>query len=337
MRKKMYAALVLMLALTGVAGCGKSRETAEENIAWETRETKETEETTAETEEKEGTEPRTETTAAPAAGTTGAEVAAGGRENADLAAARPDQEADPGRAANPDQEADPGRAANPDRTANPDRAADPGRAAMIEAYQSALEGILYGQVYPDGTSCNYDNFGSISDNQFAVCDVDRDGRDELIVLFSTSSMAGMLETVYSYDSAAGSLVAEFSEFPGMTFYDNGVATVEWSHNQGLAGDFWPYNVYQYNPDADRYDLIASVDAWDRSYMDTDFEGNPYPADVDLDNDGIVFYIMPDGDYSMEHPVSKREYNGWYNSVLGGAAEVEVPFLNLTENNIKGIW
>ncbi len=42
----------------------------------------------------------------------------------------------------------------------------------------------------------YDGIYAMSDNWFAVMDVDGDGREELIISYSTSSMAGMFEIVY---------------------------------------------------------------------------------------------------------------------------------------------
>lgn len=314
MRKSTYGLLVLMAAVVGVTGCQKGREAAEENIAWETRAAGETQKETEEPEQ---------TTAGQDAGT---EQGGAGESAEEKTAAG----AEGGTAADTEIAKSAGLGQQEPAPADQDRA------AMLKAYRAALEGIFYDQVYPDGTDCGFDNYGSISDNLFAVYDVDRDGRDELMVLFSTSSMAGMREAVYGYDSAADSLVLELSEFPGAVYYDNGVVLVDWSHNQGLAGDFWPYNVYQYDPGTDRYDMAASVDAWDRSLADTDYSGNSYPVDVDVNNDGIVFYIMPGGTYDMEHPVGMRDYKAWYNSVLGGAQEMTIPYLSLTAEHIDGI-
>ena len=53
-----------------------------------------------------------------------------------------------------------------------------------------------------------------------------------------------------------------SEFPALTFYENGTVTADWSHNQGRAGRFWPYTLYQYSLDSGVYEETGSVDAWD---------------------------------------------------------------------------
>ena len=70
-------------------------------------------------------------------------------------------------------------------------------------------------------------------------------------------MAAQAEYVFKYDPEAKKLQTEFSEFPALTFYDNGIIKAEWSHNQGLAGDnFWPYSLYQYAPETDSYVLVG---------------------------------------------------------------------------------
>ena len=320
MRRKACGLLVLMLAVASVTACKASRETGEENIAWETKDSADAQEKAAgEAEEAEdsrdaGVPENGETTG-------GAKTGSGapdGSETGEPTTGAPQTTAAPAS----------------DRENPPQSAAE--QSAMLKKYQEVLGGVFYDRVYPDGSSCDYDNYSSITINQFAVYDVDRDGQDELIIQFTTSSMAGMTERVYRYDAAGDSVELELSEFPGAVYYDNGLVLVDWSHNQGLAGDFWPYNVYQYNPGTDEYEAVFSVDAWDRTLADTDYNGNSYPADVDADNDGIIFYIMPGDSYDTDHPVSLREYKSWYDSILGGASELEVPFQSLTEDNIQGI-
>ena len=320
MRRKACGLLVLMLAVASVTACKTGRETGEENIAWETKDSADAQE--KEAGEAEGAEDSPDAGVPENGETTGgAKTGSGapdGSETVEPTTGAPQTTAAPAS----------------DRQNPPQSAAE--QSAMLKKYQQVLDGVFYDQVYPDGSSCDYDNYSSITINQFAVYDVDGDGQDELIIQFSTSSMAGMTESVYRYNAAADSVELELSEFPGAVYYDNGLALVGWSHNQGLAGDFWPYNVYQYNPETDEYEAVFSVDAWDRELADTDYDGNPYPADVDVNNDGIVFYIMPGGSYDTDHPVSLREYKSWYDSILGGASELKVPFQDLTEDNIRGV-
>mgnify|MGYP006990178543 CR=1 FL=1 len=52
-------------------------------------------------------------------------------------------------------------------------------------------------------------------------------------MFSAFSAAQGSCSALDYDEAAGAVRMEFSNFPLLTFYDNGVIQAGWSHNQGL--------------------------------------------------------------------------------------------------------
>lgn len=214
--------------------------------------------------------------------------------------------------------------------------ADIDREAMKNAYTSILEGIYYNQTFPDGQTCDWDDYGDTSQNKFSIYDIDQDNKVELILLYTTSSMAGMVELIYDFDNNTKIASEEFREFPALTYYDNGIIKAEWSHNQGMAGDFWPYTLYQYNCESDSYVNVGMVDAWDRSLSETNSNGDPFPEESDTDGDGIVYYIMQDGEYTLDQPVDWAEYEKWRDSYMGNGNEVSVPFENLTEENINGI-
>lgn len=124
-----------------------------------------------------------------------------------------------------------------------------------EAYILTLQNLYSNRIWPDGTVV--DVMGDISDNTFAVYDVDGDGEDELIIKYTSSSMAGMIEAVYGYDDEIGALYQKFSDFPALTFYDNGFIRADASHNQSDDPDAWPYTMYQYNEDARVYEAVGS--------------------------------------------------------------------------------
>jgi uncharacterized protein YheU (UPF0270 family) len=206
---------------------------------------------------------------------------------------------------------------------------------MHHAYFTALENLIQNHILPDGIDCG-ETSGDMSENKFAVYDVDNDGKEELIILYSTTCSAGMAGYICGYDSEAGVLQTKLLEFPLLTFYSNGTVKALWSHNQGRAGEFWPYSLYQYNADSNRYELVGMVDAWDKNYPGTDEQNNPFPSDIDKSGTGFVYYIMLDGQYDNTHPVDAAEYNEWVGAYLGDAAEIQIPFMDLTEENILQI-
>ena len=168
---------------------------------------------------------------------------------------------------------------------------------------------------------------------FVISDVDRDGKEELIVLWDDSFMAAMIAVIYGTD-AAGNVTVEYSGFPALTFYSNGIITEGISHNQGLAGEFWPYTASRYNAATDVYDIVGFVDAWDSHYNETDYEGNAFPSYADTSGTGIVYYI---GDPSYEkqgQPVDVTEYKAWENKLLSGANELVLNFQTITNENIR---
>lgn len=207
----------------------------------------------------------------------------------------------------------------------------------LQKYQAVLTDVLEKQIYPDGSDCGYDGFYPLSDNCFAVLDVDKDSREELILCFSTSSMAGMREIVYDYDENTDCVTEEYSGFPGAVYYESGLLAEGMSHNHGLApiGDFWPYFVYRYQPETDTYQCIFTVDGWEREYRSEDYDGNPYPEDVDTGKDGIVFLIMENGNYDTGSAaiLGKSDYEKWREEQGLNGAAIKVTYQELTAENI----
>ena len=198
------------------------------------------------------------------------------------------------------------------------------------AFISALEGICRNQVFPDGREFQYDASTNGEGNQFAIYDIDFDGKEELIIQYTTTYTAGMVEVIYDYDSKTKLLKEELRSFPSLTYYNNGIVSADWSHNQGLAGlgDFWPYTLYQYKQESDTYIEIASVDAWNKEQANEDYEGNPFPDELDIDGDGFIYFVTAEGTYAQNTVVDGEEYERWRSSLLGNAKKIEVPYQTL---------
>lgn len=207
-------------------------------------------------------------------------------------------------------------------------------AARIAAYRTALEGMYYDHVYPDGAECDYR--GGEPEGEFAVYDIDNDGRRELIVHYEGPSTAGKTADIYDYSDQEDALYREFSAYPLLTFYDNGMIRALWSHNQGVAGEnFWPYDLYRYDAETDSYQIAGMVDAWDCNFA-RNSQGETFPEDVDADGDGMVYYVMTGENYDYGSPIDGPAYEQWLDSCIGGAQEVEVPFTALTEETIAAL-
>lgn len=204
-----------------------------------------------------------------------------------------------------------------------------------EAYQAALKTIHEDLRWPDldadvGIIQIFEP-NTIDDEQFAICDVDGDGAEELLVSVSNTYMAGMRLAVYGYDAASERVRLEIDGFPAVTFYP-GMMKMLSSHNQGHAGDvLWPYGVLTYDAQTDSYRVSCFVDAWDRNLSETDFEGNPYPEDIDVDNVGHVYLIS---DESGTRTLNQADFEKWEAELFAGKAEIPIPWQKLTAENIE---
>ncbi len=198
-------------------------------------------------------------------------------------------------------------------------------------YSGILSQIIAAWQFPDGemdTSALEIGYGEMRDNHFAVTDIDGDGREELIVSYLNASMAGMKEIIYDYDPVLGELKRELTEFPALTYYDNGIIKAEASHNHTCGIDFWPFGLYRYEPESDTYVRIGYVSAWDKEYSDEWYEGQPFPDELDVDGDGTVYGIQTEimgyTDYE-DYKYDRTDFEEWYEGLMEGAKEVSIDY------------
>lgn len=217
--------------------------------------------------------------------------------------------------------------------------------ASLEGYQEALERLLEEHVAPDGyevrVNDQYGDVGQIGELEFAIWDVDADGERELLIRNRTGPMASQHTRVYRYDVAKGTFVVEGSGTASCRFYNNGTMQNDLSHNQGYSRRFWPFVAYQYNAQTREYERIELVDAWELEYMKEAGMEESYPAEADPEGVGFVYYFWGDladeqGDNWVDKipKMSQTDYNAWYESVFGGAEEIEVDYQLLTRENIN---
>ncbi len=182
----------------------------------------------------------------------------------------------------------------------------------------------------DGSFC-------FDDNHFAISDVDGDGTQELIFNFSTSNMAGMCEVVYGYDDTTGVLYEKFVEWVNTTYYSNGFVRASFSHNHGKDPEgrgTWPYALYEYDADGARYEIRYYVESWDGHVYEEGF-----PIELDTDKDGILYYILEEGETVDSDGVvalNQEEYDAWVEETIPEWCRMDVAYRPLTEESIGNI-
>lgn len=200
------------------------------------------------------------------------------------------------------------------------------------AYQQLLETFVSTCTLPEVEFERMEGFGEMSLNQFALADVDGDGEDELIIRYTTAPTAGMCEWVYGFDGEQ--VYLELTAFPNITYYTGGLAEAGWSHNQGMAGyEFWPYTLLGYDPSTRSYTAIATVDGWNGTLYPTDYEGTPFPKELDTDGSGML-YLVSQGEETQT--LSQTQYNDWHAALFGSAAPINIPYQYLTPETIREI-
>lgn len=222
------------------------------------------------------------------------------------------------------------RATKPEQTPSPEPTQTPvpteeREKTPIEAYQEALRQLLEEHIWLDGYHYRDDEW-NVEYFAFGISDVDMDGDPELIVRIDRNTC------VYGYDREQAELIRELEGGIRCRFYDNATAQLDSNHQtNGLAGRFWPYEASKYDEKVGEYQGIGSVDAFDLEIMKEVGAESIYPQEIDIEGAGFVYYITRDGEKTA---MSQTEYNVWYESIFGGAEEIEVNYRPLTREDIQ---
>ena len=197
-----------------------------------------------------------------------------------------------------------------------------------EAYTKALYELYQEHTLPDGTyvgdDMSEDEEGSV---MYAICDIDKDGRDELCVEYLRYT-GNATTLIYEYRQETDNFWEE-AVFPSfLSFFDNGIAVVQLSHNHSYAvregRELWPYHLYWYHPVSDTYELFAEVEGWDKFYMQSSVA--VFPEKADRDGDGMVYFVN-------DMPLDKEAYENWFAGAFEGTGRVMIEYQLLTEETI----
>lgn len=187
--------------------------------------------------------------------------------------------------------------------------------AAKSAYRSVLDDIYYNQQFPNGLELDYDG-ADLSENKFGVYDIDGDGRDELLIAYTTASADSQMFLIYDFVEALDAVHEEFTGFPAATFYDNGVVRADWNHDPSTVegSDFQPFTLFVYDEEENTYELLGSVFQQDEP---------------------DVYYQNLAGDED-EKEIDETVLKDWLDFCIGDAGQIEVPMVDLTEENIKAL-
>lgn len=196
-------------------------------------------------------------------------------------------------------------------------------AKIRNKYADVLSAICDGGRYPEQETFawNENLMGYHEENTYTICDINEDGVEELVINFTGGSMAEMMTMIYSYDLENDSLVHLLTEFPVLRYYDNNMIKADASHNHGLGEIIWPYTLYQYNEEQKKYEIIGTVDSWNKEMYPQDYNGTLFPEDEDTDKDGNVFVVsdVNGGQYSTI--LDNAEFEAWEKERWGSANQI----------------
>ena len=209
---------------------------------------------------------------------------------------------------------------------------------ILHAYRLALESILNTHSF-QGENFDVPNQADISENEFAVYDVDHDGIEELIIRWSNTSSSSAMGVIYGSDEE-GNLYQELLTTSYMRFYSNGIIEADSAHSSALSGDFWAYTLYQYNSSEKSYQQAGYVDARAKSaFSEDDTAQETFPDYADVSHTGMVYYIYPSDENAVSgfsDPLDITDYQAWHTSFIGNASELSLPFQKFTESNITNL-
>lgn len=209
------------------------------------------------------------------------------------------------------------------------------RTTARATYAAVLRELLYSGVLPDGTPVGTEGW-DMSENRFAVLDVDGDGAEELILLYMTTITAGRRGMVIAFDgtyTGNGTPISiRLDCSPDLDFLSSGYIKMAESHNQTLS-EFWPYVLFDMNGN-----LVAIVSAQDRAVMEAAGVGEDYPEGYDVCGAGRVYTVL--FTYMSRLGIGpcfwdETEYRAWYDEACGWQT-VDIPYLALTEEHITSI-
>ncbi|MBD5526006.1 MAG: hypothetical protein HDR04_16615 [Lachnospiraceae bacterium] len=207
------------------------------------------------------------------------------------------------------------------------------KAQIRHYYSGVLSLVITTKQLPDKITENWNHDESDSEvaiHDFALADIDQDGREELLIRCTISPMNNMSEMVYDYNPISGKLKLELAWSPPPIYYNNGISKCELHYNHE-AGELRPFMIYCYQSVCDSYMAVASVVDWNKALVDKWWtDGRPFPDELDTDGDGILYniYIIGEGEESYEYEDYKynlTDFDEVFGRYTEGAKELSIEY------------
>nr|MCR5347237.1 hypothetical protein [Fretibacterium sp.] len=212
----------------------------------------------------------------------------------------------------------------------------PSSDARHAAYMKAARAFVEKHKLPDGEDILAEDVSDdFAGNRIAICDVNGDGKSELILLFETTHKAAAMGYICGFDEKAKKLTVLLEGFPIFEFFDNGGVRIADRHAMTLSDEFW---LAAYNRKKGEYEM-GFVRVWGKEDFPVDDAGNPFPDEIDKSGDGFVYYI-DDKNFKngkgLETPVDTPVYEKWIARYIGDANPINPEWVSADANGLKAL-
>lgn len=199
-------------------------------------------------------------------------------------------------------------------------------------YAASLITLINEQTLPNGEIVKYISDPESNPLQFAICDINKDGKEELLLHlpYDTCETSGHFIYTENIENTGLEDLCSFNE--DTVYYETGFVKEPISYGESLSVNFNPFDIRMW--DAGGFLDAGRVEAWEKAYMPNDFSGEAFPDSVDIDGNGTVYFISGELGIDYDNPVDDAEYREYINQFFGDGKEISVPWLELTMENVE---
>lgn len=201
-------------------------------------------------------------------------------------------------------------------------------------YAASLITLINEQTLPNGEIVKYISDPESNPFQFAICDINKDGKEELLLHlpYDTCETSGHFIYTENIENTGLEDLCSFNE--DTVYYETGFVKEPVSYGESLSVNFNSFDIKMW--DAGGFLDAGRVEAWEKAYMPNDFSGKAFPDSVDTDGNGTVYFISGELGIDYDNPVDDAEYREYINQFFGDGKEMSVPWLELTMENVEKV-